>query len=207
MARSRRPILGRADLGRHPNALPRGRPDALPLKGTAPQLGPLRARTRRPVGRRRDPLGRQAPQSALSATRVAQYPGRPRKPTASGSSPRQSERYEAGRMTWFSMPATRPRPSVLVGSNESPRSDDSLCPSAGARYRLLSVVSEDDQGPRTRGARRARTPGPHARPSRGGPHRHSRSGQGPARMRLLMGRDRLPARHHPPGRQQRWGTS
>jgi hypothetical protein len=34
---------------------------------------------RRSVRRRRDPLGRQAPQSALSAPRDAQYPGRPRK--------------------------------------------------------------------------------------------------------------------------------
>ena len=34
MARSRRPVLGRANLGRHPSALPRGRSNALSLKAT-----------------------------------------------------------------------------------------------------------------------------------------------------------------------------
>ena len=33
LPRSGRPVLGRADLGRHPNALPPGRSDALPLRG------------------------------------------------------------------------------------------------------------------------------------------------------------------------------
>jgi hypothetical protein len=34
-----RPVLGRADLGRHPNALPEGRSDALPLRERAQQSG------------------------------------------------------------------------------------------------------------------------------------------------------------------------
>ena len=32
------------------------------------------------------------------------------------------------------------------------------------------------------------------------------SGQGPACLRLLLGRDRLPARHHPPGRPAALGS-
>ena len=37
-------------------------------------------------------------------------------------------------------------------------------------------------------------PWPSCSPDRGDPHRHSRGRQGPARLRLLLGRDRLPAR-------------
>ena len=46
---------------------------------------------------------------------------------------------------------------------------------------------------------RGRRPGTHARPGRGDRHRHSRGCQGLAHLRLLPGRDPLPARHHPAG--------
>jgi hypothetical protein len=56
-----------------------------------------------------------------------------------------------------------------------------------------------------RRGRRRRGPGPHARPGRGDRHRRSRGGQGPARLRLLLGRDRRSPWHHPPGRSATLG--
>ena len=57
LPRSGRPVLGRADLGRHPNALPPGRSDALPLRNrttslSVPELrcGAARPRRRRSAG-------------------------------------------------------------------------------------------------------------------------------------------------------------
>jgi hypothetical protein len=49
----------------------------------------------------------------------------------------------------------------------------------------------------------ARPPG---RPGRGDRRRDGRGGQGPARSRLLLDRDRRPARHQPPGRTATMGS-
>ena len=74
LPRSGRPVLGRADLGRHPNALPPGRSDALPLRGP-----------RRPEGRER---GHQSSEEPVSSTSPSQDQCGMRNPAGTSSAER-----------------------------------------------------------------------------------------------------------------------
>ena len=100
--------------------------------------------------------------------------------------PAESERAKTGLIAWDIAPR---RPSVLyVAALPRWRAH----PLSAGHIRRPTRAS-GGPCPRRVGTATLR-PWPSCSPGRGDPHRHSRGRQGPARLRLLLGRDRLPAR-------------
>jgi hypothetical protein len=87
-------------------------------------------------------------------------------------------------------PVNPPGPQRPRNRTTTPRRPHPACPVPARPARLQSP-----------GCRRRRgSTHPHDRPRGRAGRRHRRGSQGPARLRVLLGRDRLPARHHPAGR-------